>query len=165
MRRELGVRNCRVNDAIASANGYEDDYEWCCSSVGFFERFVSPDGYAAVVLEDNGRVAYAYLLDATGAICGDVWLYNRCPAPLEPEWGDCDRAPYANPIAFVDQAMAFSLPDSAADIVVEWSQRGCDLVACIFLSQTLLAKLMQGSKPGWSRLAVKDGPLALKLEG
>jgi hypothetical protein len=135
------------------------------SNARFFERFVSPDGHAAVVIEDNGRVAYAYLLDAAGAICGDVWLYNRCPAPLEPEWSDRDGAPYANPIAFVAQTIAFSPPDSITDIMVEWSHQGRDLVACIFLSKTLLAKLMQGSKPGWSRLAAKDGPLALRLEG
>jgi hypothetical protein len=29
--------------------------------------------------------------------------------------------------------------------------------------QALLAKIAPHSKPGWSRLAVKDGPLALKL--
>ncbi|ABQ33968.1 MAG: hypothetical protein EKK32_21005 [Bradyrhizobiaceae bacterium] len=35
---------------------------------------------ATIVVEDNGRVAYAYWLDAEGAIRGDVWLYNRCLA-------------------------------------------------------------------------------------
>jgi hypothetical protein len=132
-------------------------------SKGFVEKFRSPDGLAAVMIEDDGRVAYAYLLDATEAICGDVWLYNRCPAPLEPEWGDRNRAPYANPTVYVDQTLTFFPPDTAADIVVEWSQLGRDLTASIFVMQALLAKIAPHSKPGWSRLAVKDGPLALKL--
>jgi hypothetical protein len=130
---------------------------------GFSERFLSPDGHAAVVVEDDGRVAYAYLCDAAGAIRADVWLYNRCPAPLEPEWSDRNAAPYANPIAFIDQTTDFSPPRSAADVAVEWSWQERALTANIFLSRTLSARLMHGSKPGWSRLAAKDGPLALRL--
>jgi hypothetical protein len=36
--------------------------------------FSSNDGKDAVVIEDDGRVGYAYLLNSDGRICGDVPL-------------------------------------------------------------------------------------------
>ena len=45
-------------------------------SMGFLRKFVSEDGEFALMIEDDGKVGYAYLLDADGHICGDVWLYN-----------------------------------------------------------------------------------------
>ena len=38
-------------------------------------RYDEPDGGRSVVLEDDGRVAYAYLLEKD-TIVSDVWLYN-----------------------------------------------------------------------------------------
>ncbi|MGJ4906677.1 hypothetical protein ACQR10_09260 [Bradyrhizobium sp. HKCCYLRH2060] len=130
---------------------------------GFLRDFVSPDGSATIVVEDDGRVAYAYWLDASGSISGDVWLYNRCPAPQQPEWHDREAAPYANPAAFVDQASEFSPPSAASSISVNWDLLGSETAACVCVSEVLLAKLTKASKPGWSRLAAKDGPLALCL--
>lgn len=49
--------------------------------MGFVRRFAH--GGWTVVVEDDDRVAYAYLLHE-GRIVGDVWLYNRsvrCEAP------------------------------------------------------------------------------------
>ena len=132
-------------------------------SEGFLQKFASPDGEATVVIEDDGRVAYAYWLDAKGVISGDVWLYNRCPAPQQPEWGDCDAAPYANPEAFVDRTVEFSPPVSSSRISIHWHQQGSERIACVLVSDVLFAKLKHGSKPGWSRLAAEDGPLALRL--
>src|SRR5437879_1011930 len=48
---------------------------------GFVRRIFSENCKRSVLIEDNGRVGYAYLFDADGQICGDVWLYNRCSAP------------------------------------------------------------------------------------
>ncbi|MGJ4888182.1 hypothetical protein ACQR1Y_08310 [Bradyrhizobium sp. HKCCYLRH3099] len=130
---------------------------------GFLREFVSPDGSATIVVEDDGRVAYAYWLDASGSICGDVWLYNRGPAPQQPEWHARDGAPYANPAAFIDQSIEFSPPSAASSISVSWDLTGSELVARIYVSEVVLAQLTQGSKPGWSRLAARNGPLALCL--
>ncbi|CCD94591.1 hypothetical protein BRAO375_3640051 [Bradyrhizobium sp. ORS 375] len=133
------------------------------ASNGFLRKFISPDGAATIMVEDDGRVAYAYWLDAAGTIRGDVWLYNRCPAPLQPEWTDRDAAPYANPAAFVDEAVAFSPPASAACITVEWRRSEAGQIGDILVWGWVLARLMDGQKPGSSRLAAKDGPLALRL--
>ena len=130
---------------------------------GFVAKFVSPLDQTAVVIEDNGRVAYAYMLDRDGRICSDVWLYNRCQTPVEPEWHDQARMPFANPASFTTDNPSFSPPDSPADITVEWGASDRTNEAKIFLSRKCLAKLRAGMKPGWSAMATRDGPLAQVL--
>jgi hypothetical protein len=130
---------------------------------GIFCRFASPDGSAGVVIEDDGRVCYVYWVDAAGSIGGDVWLYNRGPAPGRPARNRRDDAPFLNPAEFVDQDVQFALPSSAADFRVEWSLEKGQWMAAIWVGGQVLAKLMHGNKPGWSRLAAKDGPLARVL--
>jgi hypothetical protein len=130
---------------------------------GFIREFVSPDGRQAVIVEDDGKVGYAYLLDGNGKICGDVWLYNRSQTPERPEWHERDNAPFANPAPFVDVDVIFLLPDPATDMTVEWEGEGDARTAGLYLRRKLFAKLMKGAKPGWARLAAKDGPLARVL--
>src|SRR5690242_4793645 len=131
---------------------------------GFMAEFRSGDSVCSVVIEDDGRVGYAYFLDAEGKICGDVWLYNRCPAPLEPEWPDREKAPYANPESFVDPMAMPSLPTSIDDFSVEWRDQATGIrEARIYIHGALAAKLVSGAKPGWSAFARKDGPLARVL--
>jgi len=132
-------------------------------STGFTARFPSTDRKHAVVIEDDGRVGYAYLLDPEGQISGDVWLYNRCPAPKEPEWSDREKAPFANPTPYVDPTKELSLPSSGDDFSVEWRDDGGVCEARVFIQRELAAKLISGAKPGWSALARKDGPLARVL--
>jgi hypothetical protein len=115
-----------------------------------------------VILEDDGRVAYAYLL-IKDQIKGDVWLYNRGDAPLQPEWDNQDKAPYANPVSF-----AHKLADplkNASEVEIRWRNEKESLPeALIYLRSDLFAVLRVGSKPGWSKLAKQDGPLALVLK-
>ncbi|WP_375157246.1 hypothetical protein [Bradyrhizobium sp. RDT46] len=73
---------------------------------GFVAKFVSPFDESAVIIEDDGKVAYAYMLDRNGKICSDVWLYNRCPAPIEPEWHDAANLPFANPASLVNKKLS-----------------------------------------------------------
>ena len=130
---------------------------------GFTARFVSPFDESAVIIEDNGRVAYAYMLDSDGTICSDVWLYNRCPTPVEPEWHEPANLPFANPASFVNESSRFTSPESARDFIVAWDEAGGLLVAKILLRDDYFARLEAGAKPGWSTLASKDGPLAQML--
>jgi hypothetical protein len=46
--------------------------------MGFVRQFQRGDW--EVIVEDDDRVAYAYLV-REGRILADVWLYNRMPAP------------------------------------------------------------------------------------
>jgi hypothetical protein len=117
----------------------------------------------ALVVDDDGRVAYAYLMAADGKISSDVWLYNRCAAPMEPEWTS-PNMPFANPVDFVNDDLEFSLPTHLSQLSVEWFMRGGKSFARLFVRGGLVAELTDGAKPGWSLLAKKDGPLAKVLE-
>jgi len=117
-----------------------------------------------LVVDDDGRVAYAYLMAAYGKISSDVWLYNRCAAPMEPEWTSPENMPFANPVDYVNDDVEFTLPTHPSQLSAEWSMRGGKSFARIFVKGELVAELTDGAKPGWSLLAKKDGPLAKVLE-
>lgn len=121
-------------------------------------RFDATD-YSAV-FEDDGRVAYAYLLKG-GDIIADVWLYNHGEPPDEPEWEDPTRMPFANPNGFASPKPFNPITD-ASDISFKWNAGNPPTVK-IFIRGEPFAKLIPGSKPGWSKLAIRDGPLALTL--
>src|SRR3989442_11885260 len=103
-------------------------------SRAFIGTFGSPSSRRTVLVEDDGRVCYAYTLDEDGKICSDVWLYNRCKTPAEPEWHERENAPFANPASFSCQSSEFRLPRSVEDISVEWIETGDVEVAriCLF---------------------------------
>jgi hypothetical protein len=122
-----------------------------------------PDGCHAVVFDDNGRVAYAYITEA-GRIVADVWLYNRCEAPEQPEWRSKAPMPFLNAREYVSPS-PFTPPSSVDQIRVEWSvpQQGEPLRASLFLRDSLHAVLTVGERPGACYMAAKDGPLARVL--
>ena len=91
-------------------------------STAFFVTDRDSQSGTSVVVEDDGRVCYAYFLSAAGEVLADVWLYNRCKTPAEPEWTDRERAPFANPSDFVLSAPGFELPETSADIRIMWSR-------------------------------------------
>jgi hypothetical protein len=115
----------------------------------------------SVMIEDDGRVCYAYLISAEEQIVGDVWLCNRCDAPDKPEWTDRDKAPYANPERFSRPDTGFPLPDDESDISIQWSVDEAERRSADVLTDGLLiGRLREGEKPGRARAAAKDGPLA-----
>ncbi len=118
----------------------------------------APDERYSVVIEDDGRVAYAYLRCGE-EIVADVWLYNRCAAPQEPEWKDRSRLPFANPVGFSKENEIGPIR-SDADVNVQWD----DGTARVYLHGRLWAILRRGEKPGCCLLATKSGPLAKPLE-
>jgi hypothetical protein len=126
-------------------------------------KYSSAGSDYSVVVEDNGRVAYAYLLRGT-VVVGDVWLYNRGLAPREPEWTDRSRLPFANPSDFADETPVDPIR-SREDIGCEWDFSDVAELeeVRVLLRGVLVARLKPGSKPGWSKMAIKDGPLARRL--
>ena len=126
-----------------------------------FKRDDDATGYSAV-FEDDGKVAYAYLL-RDNKIVADVWLYNRVAAPEQPEWRDRSMAPFANPQGFA-ASDPFPPVTDASEVAFEWSQgRAGETVLRIFIRGAYHAALVPGSKPGWCKLALRDGPLASVL--
>jgi hypothetical protein len=132
----------------------------------FILHFESPFGSDYLLIEDDGRVcyAYAYALDGDDQILGDVWLYNRCATPDAPEWDKPDDLPFANPREFVATDLDFQPPASPSDISVSWLPTAAgDFHVQVYIRDQLIARLGHGTKPGWSILAGKDGPLAKVL--
>jgi hypothetical protein len=113
----------------------------------------------SLVIDDDGRVAYAYLRGPDDEIIGDVWLYNRTPCLEAPDWTDVTQAPFLNPAS-----MARPLegpPTTTAELSVEWTLDGILLLADIHLRGELLARVSPGSAPGWNVLALEAGPCAV----
>lgn len=117
----------------------------------------SADSDYSAIFEDDGKVAYAYLRNGTH-IVGDVWLYNHGEAPVEPEWEDPSRMPFANPKEFTSPNLFQPVKDPS-EVAFKWVEDLPTLL--IFIRGDLFARLIPGSKPGWSKLAIKDGPLAM----
>jgi hypothetical protein len=118
----------------------------------------------SVVIDDDGRVAYAYLRDLDQEIIGDVWLYNRAATPAKPEWDYRPVEPFLNPLDFVRTDIEIALPDGATDFSIGWNLgTQSDPNVIIYLRHQVWAILAPGAKPGFCRLAKTDGPLARVL--
>ena len=70
----------------------------------FFEQiFCTHCKDYSVIIEDDGRVCYAYLYFKFSVI-GDVWMYNQSPSPIKTEWIK-DQMPFLNPIEFTGEGI------------------------------------------------------------
>lgn len=118
------------------------------------------DDYYTVVIEDDGRVAYAYLMEGEDSI-GDVWLYNQQEAPKDSNW-DNQQLPYLNPEEYLNKEVRISPIIDNSEVYFEWNESLNDgsIEVSIYIREKFIAQVISGSKPGWSTLVVKDGPLA-----
>ncbi len=121
----------------------------------FLVVFDSPAGGYSVTVEADARVAYAYLLE-NGKIIGDVWLYNVAPTPSSTNWKDRDQMPFLNPAPFAGAQDAYDIRNG---LECRWTGRKVEILC----GGELVAVLVPGAKPGWSKQAQEDGPLAKTL--
>lgn len=135
----------------SAGSGAEDDGT-------FYVVRCSPDERYSVVVDDDGRVAYAYLRDGE-QIVADVWLYNRCETPQTPTWADRSKHPFVNPASFARENDLGPLT-SEQQVRIEWGDGAAD----IYLHGRLWATFRSGDKPGSCVLATRNGPLAKVLE-
>ena len=127
--------------------------------------FKSPCGAYVLTFEDDGKVAYAYLKkNQDRAIVGDVWLYNRCPTPAQPEWSDRDNIPFANSREYTGDQGRLEREVQAADILVNWEYEDGTPVAYVYVFEDLCGVVGVGDSPGYARFAVKSGRLARVME-
>ncbi len=126
-------------------------------------KFTDENSGYSIIFDDDGRVAYAYLLNSKEEITADVWLYNRCATPVEPEWPDPEKMPFANPISYAEDHSKFSGVNDISDLSVNWIDNSNAIEARIFVKNKLFSVLVEQVKPGWCCLAKKDGPLAKVL--
>lgn len=120
-------------------------------------RFAAPAGPMSVVIEDDGRVAYAYLLDGS-KIVGDTWLYNVDESPVDSSWRRQSQRPFLNPMRFCT-AESLARLDAHSPIACIWE--GDSVVVAV--RGEVWARLWRGAKPGCSRFALRPGPLAKPL--
>ncbi|MCW8133374.1 MAG: hypothetical protein KIS92_23730 [Planctomycetota bacterium] len=127
----------------------------------FFKQCLEPGGNHACIVEDDGRVAYAYLV-RDRQIVGDLWLYNQAPTPTQTDWKDRSALPFLNPAAFVNEAEMAEPLTRDSELSVDWTHAP---EARILIRGKLYGVLAPAFKPGWSVAARKDGPLAKCLDG
>lgn len=123
----------------------------------YLNRIYDLSSSRSVVLEDDRRVAYAYLLNGED-ILSDVWLYNVESNVEEINWKDSSSLPFLNPAQFCNSLPVVRLAE-ASDIRCIWNETQAD----VFVNGVHLARLQVGVKPGWSRYCLKSGPLAKPL--
>jgi hypothetical protein len=128
---------------------------------GFVVEMRDPRSNYGVVIDEDHKVAYAYLKEGERTV-GDVWLYNVRAAPETPEWDTPENAPFMNPRGFALAERPRSYPDARYEF--RWLRAGEAFEGVeIVIDGVLIARLKPGSKPGWSRYARKDGPVAKRL--
>lgn len=121
-------------------------------------EIIEPDGPRKVIIEDDGRTGYVYLL-VDDKFVADVWLYNVTPPSECPAWDDPRDLPFQNrPELIADVAIARI--DQQTDVTCVWNASGVE----IFVGGRLTARLHPGDKPGQSLGVLVDGPLGRRLE-
>jgi hypothetical protein len=100
------------------------------------------------------------------SIVSDVWLYNQDETPPEPSWTSRDNMPFLNPKEYAIDSCYFDPIRNEDDIKIEYASSDPKTLieARIFINGRFAAMLKPGFKPGWSVNAIKDGPLAKKLD-
>jgi hypothetical protein len=118
------------------------------------------DSNYSLIIEDDGRVAYAYLMEY-GDIIGDVWLYNHQEANEASRLNN-QQMPWLNPTEYLKNEASIAPITNKNDVRCEWNESPNDglIEVSITLHDKFIAQIVSGSKPGWSVLVAKDGPLA-----
>lgn len=129
----------------------------------YFQQIFCPDDPEfSLVLEDDGKVAYAYLLK-NKKIIADVWLYNQGD-PKKEDYSNPQNLPFLNPSRFINDTPLSSLNNAMEeDINVSWELRKNGLTVKVEIFKTLTIVLKEGVEVGWSNMVNKDGPFAKKL--
>src|SRR5258705_8954143 len=130
----------------------------------FFEQFFYKEiDRHSLIIDDDGKVSYAYLLDGE-EIIADVWLYNQANTPDLAISDSLDEIPFLNTLEYVNENIIMAPLSDSKDIFIKWEFKNDKLEqVSIFIRDRLSAILKPGSKPGWSICAKKDGRLAKVL--
>ena len=129
----------------------------------FYQQYFCPkDGKYSLIIDDNSSVCYAYLLIEREVI-GDVWLYNNSETADDVDWSNLELLPFLNPAKFIDSEFTLLPFSEETPIQIEWQYENDLIRVKISVEDSLIAILEPNKKPGWSKGAIKDGPLALKL--
>lgn len=135
------------------------------NKIGFLWKYVANNEQHAVVIDDDGKCCYAYY-SVDDIYQTDVWLYNRETTPENPEWEEKDgRPPFKNGKEYCS-SIPFEPIQNPKDIRIVWQYDSNDFPMLIFIyvRGDLFAIIDPKKRPGWCKLAVKAGPLAIPLK-
>lgn len=133
-----------VNDSINGGSGKE----------GFWGAYSCPnDESYAVVVEDDGRVTYAYLLRDKEFVT-HAWLFNSLP---ESQQVECDAsAPPCNPESNIKEDMPRVAPiQDSSEVSIRWSLES-PVTASVFIHDVQYAILVDGVRPSYSIFIKED---------
>ncbi len=130
----------------------------------YFNQFhASSNQEFSIVIEDNGYVAYAYLLKNEDII-SELWLYNRGNI-LYDNWDNIseDDFPLQNLDCFINKTIKPISTDK--DINIKWSfNDDNNIKAYIFIHDELIGSLESKEPIGFSKLVFQDTPIAKKYD-
>lgn len=129
----------------------------------FFKQINCPlkQGYS-LIIDDNGSVAYAYLLYDED-ILSEVWLYNREPSPYK-NWKDIKQEDL--PPQNIEKYVTESIIPISFEYSIEdnWDIDSEGMVQVnISINEKLVAILNERHKIGSSTMVTEDTPIALKF--
>jgi len=130
----------------------------------YFEQFFSPESDDfSVVIENDGKVCYTYLLKQE-QITADVWLFNNGETPVTVDWQDRTALPFKNPLEYI-AGWPMLIISNDSDVDVKWLYDDNQVFnrVGIFIDGRLAAVMKEHSTPGWSINAGIDNPLARAL--
>jgi hypothetical protein len=117
----------------------------------------------STIFEQDSRVAYAYLLDRE-EIVSDVWLYNVDYVPQIPEWeNNIGEMPFRNSVKYTS-TQVFKSVVKQDEVNVDWiEENDKNIVVKILIRGELMGILEKSHKPGWSKMASMNSPIAKAL--
>jgi hypothetical protein len=128
----------------------------------FYQQFFCPyDSRYSLIIDDDGRVSYAYLLNERNIIA-DVWLYNQQETPEKTNWSNKDDMPFLNSKEYVLDGKIITPIKDDSDIDLDWVYQDNLKEVKIRIRGELIAILEPCLFPGFSLLVYKDGPIAKK---
>jgi hypothetical protein len=131
---------------------------------GFLTVYEFEDDDRPLVVEDDGRVCYAHIRGPTGNTICHAWLYNRLAAPEDADpSGLLWHAAPLNPRTYTHTWTSGSLPASAADFRASLTKATNTPTIFNILIRAELVATLDAEGAGRSRLAKRNGPLALRL--
>lgn len=126
----------------------------------FYKQYFSSENQSySIVIEDNGRVAYAYLLEGN-RIVSDVWLYNHAIPPEKSNWSNKKEMPFLNPKEFLFNDKEISPINDESEVKIEWLRELDTMFVHVYIRNILFVVLRPDLFPGYSTLVTKNGPLA-----
>ena len=124
------------------------------------QSFCETNNNYSVIIDDDGDVAYGYLIEDE-KIIGDVWLYNQGVTPISADWVNGKKIPFLNPLDFIIENIKPINNNNEIRFVWYLSNDTMSLYKVeIYIRDKSIAYMIPGSKPGWSAVVYKDGPLA-----